>query len=163
MAHSKRTGDMLAVLYLDLDGFKQINDSLGHQAGDAALIHAAKALQASVRESDTVCRLGGDEFVILLCELVSEDHLQRIAHKVQQACATPFVWQGASHVLHASGGVALYPNHALQWDALLHCADTAMYASKQAGRHQIRLYQATAEAVLLARAPAQVQPDTHKV
>ena len=59
MAHSKRTGDMLAVLYLDLDGFKQINDSLGHQAGDAALVHAAKALQASVRESDTVCRLGG--------------------------------------------------------------------------------------------------------
>ena len=59
MAHSKRTGDMLAVLYLDLDGFKQINDSLGHQAGDAALVHAAKALQASVRESDTVCRLRG--------------------------------------------------------------------------------------------------------
>jgi len=157
MAHSKRTGDMLAVLYLDLDGFKQINDRLGHQAGDAALVHAAKALQASVRESDTVCRLGGDEFVILLCELASKTHLQSIAHKVQQACATPFVWQGASYVLHASGGVALYPDHALQWDALLHCADTAMYASKQAGRHQIRLYQVHAEAALLARAEVAAQ------
>ena len=160
MAHSKRTGDMLAVMYLDLDGFKQINDSLGHQAGDAALVHAAKMLQASVREGDTVCRLGGDEFVILLCELTSDAHLQNIAHKVQQACATPFVWQGDSHVLHASGGVALYPGHAVRWDALLHCADTAMYASKQAGRHQIRLYQAEDATVLLAHAGAVRHPDT---
>ena len=152
MAQSKRTGDLLAVLYLDLDGFKQINDSLGHQAGDAALVHIAGALQASVRESDTVCRLGGDEFVVLLCELSSEAHLQKIAQKVQQACATPLVWQGAEYVLHASGGVALFPSHATQWDVLLHCADTAMYTSNQAGRRQIRLYQPQAEATLLAQA-----------
>jgi diguanylate cyclase (GGDEF)-like protein len=76
MAHSKRTGDMLAVLYLDLDGFKQINDSLGHQAGNAALVHAAKALQASVRESDTVCRLGSDEFVIFAILLAHGVHAQ---------------------------------------------------------------------------------------
>ena len=152
MAQSKRTGGTLAVLYLDLDGFKDINDSLGHQAGDAALMHIAQALQACVRESDTVCRLGGDEFVLLLGELQSREALTAIAHKVQQACAQPFDWQGKPYVLHASGGVALYPAHALQWEALLHCADTAMYASKQAGRHQIRLYQPHADAELLSSA-----------
>ena len=149
IAQSKRTGDMLAVVYLDLDRFKQINDSLGHHAGDAALVHAAKALQACVRESDTVCRLGGDEFVVLLPALTSEAHLMGIAQKIQQACALPFTWDGKDYVLHASGGVALYPVHAVQWDALLHCADAAMYAAKKAGRHQIRLYQPQAEASLL--------------
>jgi len=136
-------------VYLDLDRFKQINDSLGHHAGDAALVHAAKALQACVRESDTVCRLGGDEFVVLLPALTSEAHLMGIAQKIQQACALPFTWDGKDYVLHASGGVALYPVHAVQWDALLHCADAAMYAAKKAGRHQIRLYQPQAEASLL--------------
>lgn len=152
MANSKRSGEALAVIYLDLDQFKSINDSWGHQAGDAALVQIANALQACVRESDTVCRLGGDEFVVLLPALHSHAHLQGIAEKIQQACAVPFVWEGVAHVLHASGGAALYPAHALQWDALLHCADTAMYAAKQLGRHQIRLYQSDAEASLLAQA-----------
>lgn len=152
MAHSKRTGELVAVIYLDLDGFKHVNDSLGHKAGDVALVHAARALQASVRESDTVCRLGGDEFVVLLPELASEADLKGIAQKIQHACAQPFVWEGRSHVLHASGGVALFPRHADKWEELLHCADTAMYASKQAGRHQIRLYQGKQQATLLAHA-----------
>lgn len=152
MAQSKRTGNLLAVLYLDLDGFKHINDSLGHRAGDAALVHAAKALQACVRETDTVCRLGGDEFVVMLPELESEEHLQSIAQKIQHACALPFMWLGQTHLMHASGGVALYPLHAAHWDDLLHCADTAMYASKQAGRQQIRLYRPGAEPRLLTQA-----------
>ena len=163
MAHSRRTGDILAVLYMDLDGFKQINDSLGHQAGDAALVHIAKVLQACVRESDTVCRLGGDEFVVLLCELTSAQHLQKIAQKIQQACATPLVWQGQTHVLHVSGGIALYPAHAMQWDALLHCADTAMYTAKQSGRRQIRLFQPKGEASVLAHAQSQPQPQPQAV
>ncbi|HEY4664239.1 MAG TPA: diguanylate cyclase [Comamonas sp.] len=152
MAHSKRSGDIMAVLYLDLDGFKQINDTHGHQAGDAALIHAAKALQSSVRESDTVCRLGGDEFVLLLCEIPSRAHLQTIARKVLKACGQPFMWQDKAYVLHISGGMALYPEHATQWGALLHCADTAMYVAKQAGKRQIRLFHDGAEASLLAKA-----------
>jgi len=154
MAHSKRAGDMMAVVYLDLDRFKHINDSLGHQAGDAALVHAAKALQRCVRESDTVCRLGGDEFVVLLPALTSQMDLIGIAQKIQQACAQPFVWDNQSYVLHASGGVALYPDHAAQWDELLHCADAAMYAAKKAGRHQVRLFQSQSEASLLVRAEA---------
>lgn len=152
MAHSKRTGESVAVVYVDLDGFKQINDTLGHQVGDEALVHTARALQACVRESDTVCRLGGDEFVVLLTELGADVDLRSIARKIQQACAQPFVWEGRSHVLHASGGVALYPQHAAEWDALLHCADMAMYASKQAGRRQIRLYHEGQQSTLLAQA-----------
>lgn len=151
MVHARRTGAMLAVVYLDLDHFKQVNDQWGHRAGDAALVHAAQALQAAVRESDTVCRLGGDEFVVLLPELASQEHLLSIAHKIQQACAEPFVWEGQSHTMHASGGVALFPQHAQSWDALLHCADMTMYAAKQAGRHQIRMYEAAGRSSLLTR------------
>ena len=157
MAASKRTGEMLAVLYVDLDRFKWINDNLGHQAGDAALIHIAHALQACVRESDTVCRLGGDEFVVLLPVLRSEADLQAIAEKIQQACAVPFEWEGTLHAVYASGGASLYPLHATQWDALLHCADLAMYASKQSGGQQIRLYNPGAQASLLAQATLSAQ------
>lgn len=158
MLHSQRTGTLVAVMYLDLDCFKEINDSLGHQAGDAALVHMAKALQSSVRQTDTVCRLGGDEFVVLLTDLPSAEHLQGIAEKIQQSCAVPFEWEGKTYTLHASIGVALYPEHATQWEALLNCADMAMYAAKQAGRRQARLYQRTGPAQLLSRAEVSVQP-----
>lgn len=153
MAASQRTGDMLGVLYLDLDRFKGVNNSLGHQAGDGALVHIARALQACVRDSDTVCRLGGDEFVVLLPALHSEADLQAMADKIQQACALPFVWEGVSHAVYVSGGASLYPLHATQWEALLHCAGAAMYTAKQSGSRQTRLYRPAAQALLLARAP----------
>ena len=151
MALCKRMGKKLAVVYLDLDGFKQINDSLGHQAGDAAIVHAANCLSACVRASDTVCRLGGDEFVLLLPDLADVHHVHNIIEKIQQAGTQPLVWRHQNFVLRFSGGVAVYPEHAHDWQALLHCADSAMYAAKQSGRHQIRLYQVEKESSLLTQ------------
>ena len=141
MAQAKRTGEKVAVVYLDMDGLKQINDRLGHQAGDAAIVHAANSLKTCVRESDTVCRLGGDEFVLLLPTLSGTVQLQALANKLQQVSAQPFVWEGQSFVQHFSVGIAVYPDHALEWEDLLHGADCAMYAAKQAGRNQIHVYQ----------------------
>lgn len=152
MSQNKRSGELLAVVYLDLDGFKQINDTLGHRVGDEALRHIGRCLQACVRDSDTVSRLGGDEFVVLLPALKSEEHLLGIVQKIQNACGQPFVWEGQSYVLHASGGVSLFPEHGEQWDVLLNSADTAMYAAKKMGRHQIRRFHRAAEASLLTRA-----------
>lgn len=150
MADAERHGQGLAVMYLDLDGFKPINDKLGHQAGDVALMHIAQSLQASVRASDTVCRLGGDEFVILLTHTLHETQLRSMAEKIMQACMQPFVWEGQSYQMSASAGVSMFPQHGQQWESLLQCADSAMYAAKRSGRHQIHLYGADGGSSLLA-------------
>lgn len=152
LAQAARKQSMMAVVYLDLDGFKQINDTWGHAAGDAALVHAAKMLLASVRSSDTVCRLGGDEFVVLLTNVSSPAHLQMLADKLLHACAQPVQWQGHDLPLHTSGGISLYPDHATTWNELLEQADQALYAAKQAGRHQMRLYQSAQTSVVLSPA-----------
>lgn len=140
LAQAQRQGSGLAVLYLDLDNFKPINDRMGHEAGDAALVKIAQALQGCVRASDTVCRLGGDEFVVLLGHAPALQDLQALAEKILQACCQPFEWGGEVLPLSISGGISVYPDHALQWEALVRCADEALYGSKQAGRRQISLY-----------------------
>lgn len=149
LRHAQSTGQQVAVMYLDLDGFKSINDSWGHEAGDAAIVHAAHYLLAQVGVGDTVCRLGGDEFVVLLTELSPSRSLQHVVDKVQRLEAQPWRWNARAHALKFSGGVALYPEHATQWSELLRCADSAMYAAKQAGRCQIRMYQKRAAPSLL--------------
>ena len=140
----------LAVLFLDLDRFKEVNDAFGHNAGDTLLEQVAARLQALVRTEDTVCRLGGDEFVLLLSEADQEGAL-RVADKVLAAFRQPFVV--ADHALNvtASVGIALYPHDGADFAELLKNADAALYRAKHAGRNTRLFYDRAMNATSLAR------------
>ena len=125
-----RSGDRLALLFIDLDRFKKVNDTLGHAAGDEVLRQAAARIRACVREVDTVARLGGDEFVVLLETDVRLDTPGIIGERVRQAFGTPFEWKGLEVRCGASVGVSLYPDNARDPAALLASADAAMYRAK---------------------------------
>jgi diguanylate cyclase (GGDEF)-like protein/PAS domain S-box-containing protein len=127
-----RSGDRLALLFIDLDRFKKVNDTLGHAAGDEVLRQAAARIRACVREIDTVARLGGDEFVVLLESDVRTDTPGIIGERIRNAFATPFDWQGLEVRCGASLGVSLYPDHARDSAALIASADEAMYREKSA-------------------------------
>lgn len=122
-----------AVLVLDLDGFKQINDQAGHATGDAVLATIAQRLLAAVRDSDTVARLGGDEFVILLGEPANETDVLAAAARLARDMALPLNVEGRNWFVSASIGMALYPDHGLHFAELLSLADIAMYRSKRSG------------------------------
>lgn len=133
-------GRPFALLYLDLDHFKQINDSFGHEVGDQVLRMTAERLQAALRVSDMVARLGGDEFAVLAAEVRGAEDAGPIAQKLLDVFATPLEWQGRQHAVTPSVGIAIYPDHAADAESLLRCADAAMYQAKQAGRACFRLY-----------------------
>ncbi len=128
-----RSGDRLALLFIDLDRFKKVNDTLGHAAGDEVLRQAAARIRACVREVDTVARLGGDEFVVLLEIDVRRDTPGIIGERIRAAFGSPFDWKGTEVRCSASVGVSLYPDHARDPAALLQSADEAMYRVKQSG------------------------------
>ena len=140
MAQALREGKSLAVMYLDLDGFKQINDTLGHAVGDQLLVQFAQRLQAAVRASDTVCRQGGDEFVVLLPGLEAPEAACCVARKILAACDTPFELAGRRVQVGISGGIALFPQHGDSFDELSRHADDALYAAKRGGRRRFMLY-----------------------
>ena len=142
MALAKRERTTLAVIYLDLDGFKNVNDTLGHDVGDLLLVQFAQRLVQCVRASDTVCRQGGDEFVVLLPGLEKAGDAGVVARKILQSVQTPFELAGRSLHVGVSGGIALYPQHGSSFDDLSRHADSAMYAAKRAGRMRFMLYQA---------------------
>ena len=127
------------MLFLDLDHFKHINDSLGHKVGDSLLTHIAKRLSQTVREYDTVARLGGDEFVLLLPR-ANAAGAQRVAGKVAQAFNAPFQVGPHELTLGCSVGVALYPQDGRDFDALVQSADMAMYGAKRQGRNTYRFF-----------------------
>ena len=127
-----RSGDRLALLFIDLDRFKKVNDTLGHAAGDEVLRQAAARIRACVRDIDTVARLGGDEFVVLLEADVRPDTPGIIGERVRTAFAAPFDWKGTEVTCGASVGVSLYPDNARDPAALLASADQAMYRVKNA-------------------------------
>jgi diguanylate cyclase (GGDEF)-like protein/PAS domain S-box-containing protein len=133
LAHARRDGTQLAVLFIDLDRFKEINDSLGHQAGDDLLRGVGDRLAACLRKADTVARLAGDEFVILLPRVRDRHDAEVVAVKVREALAEPFVLAGARRPVTCSIGIALYPEHAGDQLTLLERADAAMYRSKAEG------------------------------
>ena len=137
---ARRTGSCAAVLFIDLDRFKPVNDSLGHAVGDQLLIAVAKRLLGGVRSSDTVCRYGGDEFVILLAEIAHPQDACLYAAKLQEAFKTPFEVCGNQLSLSASIGVACFPQSTYDANELVQCADTAMYESKLTGRNSYRLF-----------------------
>ena len=135
LLHSRRNGLIFAVLFLDLDDFKSINDSLGHGAGDELIIKVGMKLRSMLREVDTVGRLGGDEFIILLNDLASTDDVAYLANKILTELREPLVIAG--HTIHTSAsiGVTVYPADGDSTDALMKNADSAMYQSKHKGRN----------------------------
>ncbi len=141
LAHTRRDGKIMAVCLLDLDHFKPINDSLGHEAGDRVLIEISRRLSACVREQDTVARLGGDEFVLLL-NLAWVEECDAILTRMLCALEVPVDLNGSSASLSASIGVTLFPQDESDAEQLLNHADQAMYRAKQAGRNSYRLFDA---------------------
>lgn len=148
IAHAQRNKGTMAVLYLDLDGLKQINDSLGHDAGDALLRLVAARLVAAVRQEDTVARLGGDEFVIGLWELNQTEGAAKLVTKVLYAVAQPYSIQGRSVDMTASIGVGIYPMHGESVETLMKQADLALYEAKRSGKNVYRLATVDAIAVM---------------
>ncbi len=137
---AQRHGKRVALMYLDLDHFKHINDSLGHAVGDQLLQATARRLQENVRHSDTVCRQGGDEFVVLLSEIEAVGDAAHSAEKLIQAMTEPYVV--GDHRLHVSVsiGISLYPDDGKDVDSLVRNADTAMYHAKRAGRNNVQVF-----------------------
>jgi diguanylate cyclase (GGDEF)-like protein/PAS domain S-box-containing protein len=143
IAQAQRNHRALAVMYLDLDHFKLVNDGLGHSVGDKLLAQVAERLQASVRASDTISRLGGDEFTLLLNEVGNSDAVASIARKILQSLARPFKVDGHELFVTASIGISLYPNDGAEVETLLRSADSAMYRAKELGRNQAQLFTAS--------------------
>jgi diguanylate cyclase (GGDEF)-like protein len=140
ISQAQRHSRQLAVAFIDLDRFKQINDTLGHEAGDQLLKEVAVRLKDCLRDSDIVARLGGDEFVVLLTELTAEHYAATVAQKIVAAIAKPFILAGQDFRVTASIGVAMYPQDGLDELTLTKHADVAMYQSKEDGRNTFQFY-----------------------
>lgn len=140
MKKASRTGLPMALMFLDLDRFKEINDTLGHHMGDCLLKDAAQRLAGCVRASDTVARLGGDEFIVILSELDDPTCVQRIAQDILRQLTQPFQLGDELAYVSASIGITLYPDDAVHIDALLKHADQAMYAAKSLGRNRYHYF-----------------------
>lgn len=136
--HAARTGLPLGLLFLDLDGFKNVNDRLGHAAGDQLLQQVAMRINSCVRDTDTVARLGGDEFTVILTDVTDPTHINTIAAEIIGELHRPFTLTAGEVTISASMGVALYPVDCDTPEKLLNKADEAMYASKNAGRNQFQ-------------------------
>jgi diguanylate cyclase (GGDEF)-like protein/PAS domain S-box-containing protein len=135
-----RGGFKLALLFLDLDHFKEINDTLGHDVGDVLLTEAARRIAACTRESDTVARIGGDEFTVILAELTDTSGVDRIANDILNALAQPFLLGTEQAYVSVSIGITVYPDDALNQENLLKNADQAMYVSKDEGRNRFSYF-----------------------
>lgn len=140
VAAAIRENTKLAVLFLDIDKFKQVNDTLGHETGDQLLQMASQRLLQAVREVDTVSRIGGDEFVVLLTDLRSIETVTQIAEKILSQLALPFTIGSKEVASSLSIGIALYPNDGKDMDTLLRMADTSMYHAKNCGRNTYRFF-----------------------
>lgn len=141
--NAKREKTKLAIIFLDLDHFKLINDTLGHSVGDELLIYISQILKSQIRESDTLSRLGGDEFVILLPSIKKDEDAHKIAHKIQIALQDKHDIGIHQLYITSSIGVAVYPEHGINSDELIRNADTAMYEAKNGGRNKYKIYSHT--------------------
>lgn len=135
---ARRSDTMLALLFVDLDRFKHVNDSMGHKFGDALIQAAAQRITRCLRESDIFARMGGDEFVIVLHDLGDPDDAGRVADKILDELRQPFDVAGRTLYVTASIGVSVYPHDGDHYGALLQAADSSMYSAKQAGRNTVR-------------------------
>jgi diguanylate cyclase (GGDEF)-like protein/PAS domain S-box-containing protein len=146
-----RHGGRLGVVFLDLDGFKHINDSLGHPIGDSVLTEIARRLRLRLRSEDTLARLGGDEFLLVLEDLATPADAANIARKLLDALQEPLALDSRELFVTASIGIAMYPDDGTSWSELIRNADTAMYQAKAAGRDQFCFYTADMNANALAQ------------
>jgi diguanylate cyclase (GGDEF)-like protein/PAS domain S-box-containing protein len=151
LSHAQRDSSRLAVLFLDLDRFKVINDSLGHNIGDQLLQAVASRVQSCVRDSDTLARLGGDEFTLLLPGLSRSDDAAPVADKILDAVRLPFHIEGREFYITTSIGISLYPEDGSDAESLIKNADTAMYQAKEQGRDNYQLFNAYVNARALQR------------
>lgn len=142
IAMARRKGRALAVLFVDLDGFKDVNDACGHETGDRVLQEIARRFAARTRDMDTVARIGGDEFVVVMEDLDDGRFAATLAGKLLTAAAEPLVVRGRTIELTASVGISVFPGDGDDAAALIRHADTAMYAAKAAGKNQYRYYRA---------------------
>ena len=140
MSQADRNGMKVALMMLDLDKFKEVNDTLGHHVGDKLLQAVAKKMTEILRKGDTVGRFGGDEFVFVLSDQKNDQNGLRVAKKIIDVFRNPFVLEGHSLRITSSIGISLYPDHGADIDTILKKADSAMYQAKQAGRNQYSLY-----------------------
>jgi diguanylate cyclase (GGDEF)-like protein len=139
-AQAARMQSRVALMFLDLDRFKTINDSLGHPVGDALLLAVVERLKTCVRDSDTISRQGGDEFIILLNDVRDSEAASRVADKIHQRMSEPILLANQSLISSFSIGIALYPDDGEDFDSLMQKADTAMYHAKESGRNSHRFF-----------------------
>lgn len=156
IALARREQRKFYVLFIDLDDFKRINDTLGHAEGDVLLAEVAQRLKHATRGTDTVARMGGDEFVMIFTEVHSDDQLQTAITKVRAAFSAPFRLHDTDYTITASIGIAVYPDDALTEDELLQDADAAMYEAKQAGRNATQRHHGSSLAATLRRVQLEV-------
>ena len=140
IAGSARAGGIVALLYVDLDGFKLVNDSLGHAAGDLLLGQVASRMQTRIRVADTLARLGGDEFTVVLSGLHNKEEALLVGKQLLEMLSTPFVIEGQKITISASIGISVFPETASDSASLLQQADSAMYAAKRNGKNGIMYY-----------------------
>ena len=141
LALAKRHDHKLALMFMDLDGFKKINDSLGHQVGDLLLKNTASLIQSCIRQEDTLARLSGDEFILLIEEYRNKDQLVTVAEKILSTLEKPMSLAGHQVVVTCSLGISQFPTDASEADNLMKYADTAMYYAKSQGKNQFAFYQ----------------------
>ncbi|HEV8433149.1 MAG TPA: EAL domain-containing protein [Thermoanaerobaculia bacterium] len=140
LAQAHRNHRGLAIMYLDLDHFKLVNDGLGHSFGDALLAAVASRLQQSLRSSDTISRIGGDEFAILINDATDSNAIASIARKLLDTLAQPFRIDDHDLYVTSSVGISIYPSDGADFETLVKCADAAMYRAKELGRNQAQLF-----------------------
>lgn len=156
IALARREQRKFYVIFIDLDDFKRINDSLGHAEGDVLLAEVAQRLRHATRGTDTVARAGGDEFVVIFTEVRTEEQFEVAISKLRAAFRVPFRLRGSDYTITASMGVAVYPDDALSEDELLKDADAAMYEAKQGGRNAVQRYHGEVLAATLRRVQLEV-------
>ena len=142
IAHADRYSHRLALLFVDLDRFKLVNDSLGHEIGDKLLKVVAERMQSSVRKADTISRVGGDEFIILLSHIDSLEDAAQVARKINSALSQPHQIEEHELMVSASVGISIYPDSAKDASSLMRNADSSMYCAKEAGRNRYQFYSA---------------------
>ncbi|MEO5349116.1 MAG: diguanylate cyclase [Magnetococcus sp. YQC-3] len=140
VALARRDKERMALLFIDLDRFKQVNDTFGHEVGDLLLIEVARRIKEALRESDLVARLGGDEFTAILRQIKTEEDATLVARKIIDQLQSPFHLKGHVCLIGSSIGISLFPEHGETADLLIRHADIAMYAVKQSGRNNFALF-----------------------
>lgn len=151
LAQAQRERDKVNLIFLDLDNFKDVNDTQGHDVGDQLLRHVAERLTACVRDSDLLARLGGDEFVVVCPVSVTQDSVAAVIQRIMAIFTNPFEINGHELYTTASIGIAVYPDDSVDASSLFRCADTAMYQAKNEGRAQFRFFSAELNQKIMQR------------